>query len=67
MPFKGSKIADTRRIDASFDTLRAVIKKGGNSRSVAHLGDVNLLQLHPELYPFFKTFKTVFVTHDVNG
>ncbi len=64
VPFVGTKIRDTRRIDASFDTIRAVIKKGGTPVLVAHLADATA-SLRPVATYLSKTFKTVFVTHDL--
>lgn len=39
VPLKGNKILDTRRIDASFATIRALQKKGMQVVLLAHLGD----------------------------
>jgi phosphoglycerate kinase len=64
VPFKGSKIADTRRIDASVDTIRTIIKKGGTPVLIAHLGDESAT-LRPVATYLSKSFKTVFVTEDV--
>jgi len=64
VPFKGSKIADTRRIDASFDTIRTILKKGGTPVLLAHLGDATG-SLRPVATYLSKTFPLVFITCDV--
>lgn len=64
VPFKGTKIADPRRIEASFATIRAVIKKGGTPILIAHLGDEHA-SLRPIATYLSKVFKVVFITHDV--
>ena len=65
VPFKGTKIADARRIEASFDTINTVIKKGGTPVLIAHLGD-SAASLRPIATYLSKTYKTVFVMHDIN-
>lgn len=64
VPFKGAKIADTRRIDASFATINTVIKKGGTPVLIAHLGD-STASLRPIATYLSKSYKVVFVTHDI--
>lgn len=64
VPLKGSKIVDTRRIDASFDTINVVLKKGGTPVLIAHLGD-GAESLRPVATYLSKTFKVVFVTNDI--
>ncbi len=39
VPMKGNKILDTRRIDVSFATIKALQKKGMQVSLIAHLGD----------------------------
>lgn len=64
VPFKGTKIVDTRRIDASFETIRMIIKKGGTPVLIAHLGDESA-SLRPVATYLSKSFKIVFVNHEV--
>lgn len=70
VPFKparaggGTKIADPRRIEASFTTINAVIKKGGTPVLIAHLAD-EAASLRPIATYLSKVFKVVFVTHDI--
>jgi 3-phosphoglycerate kinase len=39
VPLKRSTIVDARRIEASYQTIDAVLKKGGTPILIAHLGD----------------------------
>ena len=39
VPLKGSTILDTRRVDASFETIKTLQKKGFQVLLLAHLGD----------------------------
>ena len=64
VPLKGTKILDTRRIDASVATIRAIIKKGGTPVLLAHLGKGDE-SLRPVATYLSKTFNTVFVTNDL--
>ncbi|MEK7227867.1 MAG: phosphoglycerate kinase, partial [Patescibacteria group bacterium] len=61
VPMKGNKILDTRRIDTSFATIRALQKKGMLVRLVAHLGD-GKASLKPVADYLSKHFKVEFVT-----
>ncbi len=65
VPFKGNKILDTRRIDASFKTIDAVLKKGGTPVLLAHLGKDGSQSLRPVATYLSKTYKIVFVTEDI--
>ncbi len=64
VPIASNKIKDARRITSSFATIDAILKKGGTPVLVAHLGD-NAASLRPVATFLSKTYKTVFVTHDV--
>ncbi len=66
VPFAGTKIRNTSRIDASFQSIKTVIKKGGTPVLIAHLGDESA-SLRPVATYLSKTFKTVFVTEDVTS
>lgn len=61
VPLKGNTILDTRRIDASFATIRALQKKGFQVLLLAHLGDGNPT-LKPIAAYLAKHFKVTFVT-----
>lgn len=65
VPFKGTKIADARRIEASFATINAVLKKGGAPVLIAHLADESAT-LRPIATYLSKVYKVVFITHDIN-
>ena len=64
VPLKGATIVDTRRIDASFETIKTVLKKGGMPILIAHLGN-GKESLRPIATYLSKTFKTVFVANDL--
>jgi phosphoglycerate kinase len=64
VPLKGTKIVDTRRIDASFETIDTILKKKGTPVLIAHLGD-GTESLRPIATYLSKTYKTVFVTNDL--
>lgn len=64
VPIVGSRILDTLRITCSFDTINAILKKGGTPILIAHLGD-SAGTLRPVATFLSKTYKIVFVTHDV--
>ena len=64
VPLEGNRIRDTRRIVASFETINAVIKKGGTPVLIAHLGKGSDT-LRPIATFLSKTYKTVFVTNDI--
>ena len=66
VPMNGSKIVDTRRIEASFDTIRVLQKKGFQVRLLAHLGDGEE-SLKPIAKYLSKYFKVKFVTEDINA
>ncbi len=61
VPLKGNKILDTRRIDASFETIRTLQKKGFQVRLMAHLGDGSG-SLKPIATYLSQHFKVNFVT-----
>ncbi len=60
VPMKGNKILDTRRIEASFETIRTLQKKGFQVRLLAHLGDASA-SLAPIAKFLAKYFKVKFV------
>jgi phosphoglycerate kinase len=64
VPINNGKIRDTRRITSSFETINAILKKGGTPVLIAHLGDATA-SLRPVATFLSKTYKIVFVTHDV--
>lgn len=64
VPLKGTTIVDTRRIDASFETIKTILKKGGMPILIAHLGN-GKESLRPIATYLSKTFKTVFVANDL--
>lgn len=61
VPIKGGKILDTRRIEASFDTILALQKKGMQVSLLAHLGD-SKATLKPVADYLSKYFKVQFIT-----
>jgi 3-phosphoglycerate kinase len=66
VPLKGNKILDTRRIDTSFDTIKALQKKGIQVQILAHLGD-STASLKPVATYLAKHFSVVFVTKPIFG
>ncbi len=66
VPFKNGKILDPRRINASFETIKALHKKGFQTLLVAHLGD-NEASLRPVAKYLSKYFKVVFLTEDIKN
>lgn len=64
VPLKGNKILDTRRIDASFETIRALQKKGMQVLLIAHLGDGSG-SLKPIATYLSKHFQVQFVTKPI--
>lgn len=64
VPIVGSRIRDTLRITSSFDTINTILKKGGTPILIAHLGD-SAGTLRPVATFLSKTYKIVFVSHDV--
>ncbi len=63
VPIKGTTILDTKRIEASFDTIDAVLKKGGTPVLIAHRGKGNE-SLRPVATFLSKKYKIVFVRED---
>ncbi len=66
VPLKGNKIVDTRRIDASFATIRALQKKGIQVELIAHLGD-GTASLKPIATYLAKHFSVKFITTPIIG
>jgi phosphoglycerate kinase len=66
VPLKGNKIVDTRRIDASFATIRALQKKGMQVELLAHLGD-GTPSLKPIAAYLSKHFIVKFITTPIIG
>ena len=64
VPIVASRIKDARRITSSFATINTILKKGGTPILLAHLGD-STASLRPVATFLSKTYKIVFVTHDV--
>lgn len=64
VPMKGATIVDTRRIDASFSTIRALQKKGMQVLLLAHRGEAKD-SLRPVATYLSKHFKTVFITESL--
>ncbi len=64
VPIAANRIRDTRRITSSFETINTILKKGGTPVLLAHLGDASA-SLRPVATFLSKTYKIVFVTHDV--
>ncbi|MDB5188607.1 MAG: pgk, phosphoglycerate kinase, phosphoglycerate kinase [Candidatus Nomurabacteria bacterium] len=64
VPIANGRIRDPFRIISSFDTLNAILKKGGTPVLIAHLGDGSAT-LRPIATFLSKTYNIVFVTHDI--
>jgi phosphoglycerate kinase len=64
VPMSGEKIKDTRRIDASFETINTILKKGGIPVLIAHMGDSSK-SLRPIAKYLGKKYKVVFVGNDI--
>lgn len=64
VPLKGNRILDTRRIDASFATIKALQKKGMQVRLLAHLGEGEP-SLKPIANYLAKHFSVKFITNSV--
>lgn len=64
VPIVGSRIKDTRRIVSSFESINIILKKGGTPILIAHLGD-GTATLRPVATFLSKTYKIVFITHDI--
>lgn len=65
VPLKANKILDTRRIDASFATIRSLQKKGAQVILLAHLGD-GTTSLKIVASYLAKHFKVQFVTTPIS-
>jgi phosphoglycerate kinase len=65
VPIKRGTILDTRRIESSYKTIDAVLKKGGMPILVAHLGDEQE-SLAPVARLLMKQYKLLFLTTDIN-
>lgn len=64
VPLKGNTILDTRRIDASFETIRILQKKGYQVSLIAHLGDGEM-SLKPIATYLAKHFQIHFETRSL--
>ena len=64
VPFKNGKVVDARRIEASYATIDAVLKKGSTPILIAHLGD-ETATLRPVATVLSKRYKVVFITNDL--
>jgi phosphoglycerate kinase len=64
VPLKGNRILDTHRIEASYKTIDAVLKKGGTPVLLAHHGDGEQT-LRPIATFLSKKYNIVFVTNDI--
>ncbi|MFZ4500053.1 MAG: phosphoglycerate kinase [Minisyncoccia bacterium] len=64
VPLKNGKVADTRRIEASYRTIDTVLKKGGAPILLAHLGD-GTESLRPIARVLSKRYRVVFITSDL--
>lgn len=65
VPLKGNKIIDTRRIEASFTTIRALQRKGIQVLLLAHLGD-GKESLKPIATYLAKHFKVKFILTSIS-
>jgi phosphoglycerate kinase len=61
VPIKRGTIVDTRRIESSYQTIDAVLKKGGTPILIAHLGD-GTESLAPVARFLSKKYKLLFLT-----
>jgi phosphoglycerate kinase len=64
VPFAGARIADARRIEASYKTIDVILKKGGTPVLLAHLGDGSAT-LVPVAKFLKKKYTTVFIADDL--
>lgn len=64
VPFKGTKILDTRRIEASYRTVDTILKKGGTPILITHLGEKNASVRPVATYLSKKYSKVVFIDAD---
>ena len=67
VPLAAAKILDARRIESSYKTINAVLKKGGVPVLVAHLGKggADFQTLAPIAKFLAKTYKVIFVADDI--
>lgn len=66
VPINDNKIGDTRRIEASYETIDFILKKGGIPVLLAHMGDTKS-SLAPIAKYLKKKYKVVFVDEDLNN
>lgn len=64
VPIKNKKVADLRRIEASYGAIDTVLKKGGVPILLAHLGD-GTESLRPIATVLSKRYKIVFIDSDI--
>jgi phosphoglycerate kinase len=64
VPMKGNSIEDARRIEASFETIDFVLKKGGTPILIAHMGDTKR-SLAPIAKYMEKKYKVIFIKKDI--
>ena len=65
VPLKGNRILNAHRIEASYKTIDAVLKKGGTPVLIAHHGDGEVT-LRPIATFLSKKYKIVFISNDLN-
>lgn len=66
VPLKNNKIIDAKRIEASFETIKYLQKKGARVLLLAHLGEGSD-SLRPIAKYLTKYFKTFFITENINN
>lgn len=66
VPLRGGKILDARRIKSSYETIDAVLKKGGIPVLIAHLGD-GAASLQPVARFLSKRYKIIFIPTDISA
>jgi len=64
VPMKNGKVVDTRRIESSYATIDAVLKKGATPLLLAHVGDINE-SLRGVATVLSKKYNVVFITNDL--
>lgn len=64
VPLVGTRIADARRIEASYKTIDTILKKGGTPVLLAHLGD-GTISLAPIAKFLKKKYAVLFITDDL--
>ncbi|HEY0980355.1 MAG TPA: phosphoglycerate kinase [Candidatus Paceibacterota bacterium] len=64
VPLKNGKVADTRRIEAAYGSIDAVLKKGGTPLLLAHVGDGEG-SLRPVATVLSKRYNIVFIDNDL--